>query len=334
MGLTVFARIRLFVVVRFLRLVFGAMSSKRALRIMNVATKPKGWQHSWMQLEPKTRSYIVGRNIANQSKEEIKMRMKNANVVIFYIHGGGFRVGSATMYMTAFVRWIKALEEQGLSCVIYSAEYRLAPEHRFPAAPIDCIECYRSVIEDYGVDPKKIIMGGDSAGGTLSLETLYHTHPDIQSTFNTVKLPRPSGLLMVSPYTGDDQTHETSSSQANLSHDYISLATKEKMAEYLPLTKDHRPYTYLDLSVDYAQILPHIVCVAVGGKEVLLDAGLQFAKRCREANLKVTLVREDSVHDYFMLGYLFTSDKNVVKRAVSSVVDLAQAVIDRQKINN
>jgi hypothetical protein len=37
--------------------------------------------------------------------------------------GGGFRVGSATMYMTAFVRWIKALEEQGLSCVIYSAEY-------------------------------------------------------------------------------------------------------------------------------------------------------------------------------------------------------------------
>ena len=35
----------------------------------------------------------------------------------------------------------------------------LAPEHRFPAAPIDCIECYRSVIEDYGVDPKKIIMG-------------------------------------------------------------------------------------------------------------------------------------------------------------------------------
>lgn len=176
--------------------------------------------------------------------------------------------------------------------------------------------------------------GGDSAGGTLSLETLYHTHPDIQSTFNTVKLPRPSGLLMVSPYTGDDQTHETPSSQANLSHDYISLATKEKMAEYLPLTKDHRPYTYLDLSVNYAQILPHIVCVAVGGKEVLLDAGLQFAKRCREANLKVTLVREDSVHDYFMLGYLFTSDKNVVKRAVSSVVDLAQAVIDRQKINN
>jgi hypothetical protein len=87
MGLTVFARIRLFVVVRFLRLVFGAMNSKRALRIMNVVTKPKGWQHSWMQLEPKTRSYIVGRNIANQSKEEVKMRMKNANVVIFYIHG-------------------------------------------------------------------------------------------------------------------------------------------------------------------------------------------------------------------------------------------------------
>jgi alpha/beta hydrolase fold len=43
--------------------------------------------------------------------------------------------------------------------VILTMHTGLAPEHRFPAAPIDCIECYRSVIEDYGVDPKKIIMG-------------------------------------------------------------------------------------------------------------------------------------------------------------------------------
>jgi hypothetical protein len=68
-------------------MVFGAMSTKRARFLMDVATKPKGWQHSWMQFEPRTRSYFIGRNIAKQSKEEIKTRMQNANIVIFYIHG-------------------------------------------------------------------------------------------------------------------------------------------------------------------------------------------------------------------------------------------------------
>lgn len=161
------------------------------------------------------------------------------------------------------------------------------------------------------------------------METLYHTHPEVNSNFNNTKLPRPAGLLMVSPYTGDDT--ETQQTLTNFSHDYISRSTREKMSEYLPHNKDIIPFSYRAKTVSYAQFLPHNVVVAVGGKEVLLDAGLDFAKRCREENLRVTLVREDNVHDYFMLGYLFTGDANVVKRAVSSVVDLAQQAVDRQK---
>lgn len=87
MALNIITRIRFFVVVRFLRLVFGAMSTKTARLLINVATKPKGWQHSWMQLEPRTRSYFVGRNISKQSKHQIKTRMQNADIVVFYIHG-------------------------------------------------------------------------------------------------------------------------------------------------------------------------------------------------------------------------------------------------------
>jgi acetyl esterase/lipase len=166
------------------------------------------------------------------------------------------------------------------------------------------------------------------------LETLYHTSSEMKSPFNTVKLPRPAGLLLVSPYTGDIDSEETVKAQANLSHDYISQATKAKMIEYLPENSQAQAFSYLSKDVSIAQFLPRNICIAVGGKEVLLDSGLQFAKRCREENLQVTLVREEMVHDWFMLGYLFTSDPNVIKRAVSTVVDLAQGAVDRQKIQN
>ncbi|KAG2172434.1 hypothetical protein INT43_004976 [Umbelopsis isabellina] len=324
------ARIRLFIVVRFLRVVFGSMSSRMARKVLAGTTKPKRWQHPWMQFEPKTKSFFVGRNIASQSREQVKQRLQNANVVIFYIHGGGFRVGKADMYMTTFVRWIKAMEERGLSCVIYSAEYRLAPEHKFPAAAIDCIESYRSIIEDYGVDPKKIMMGGDSAGGALSLETLYHTCSDVQSHFNQIKLPRPGSLLMVSPYTGDE---DMGSAIANLNTDYISEGTREKMIEYLPHNKDIEAFSYHVKKVSYAQFLPHHIVVVVGGIEVLRDVGLMFAKRCREENLRVSVVREELPHDWAMLGRLFTADHKVIKRAVMSVVDLAQDMLNSNQVS-
>lgn len=160
----------------------------------------------------------------------------------------------------------------------------------------------------------------------MTLETLYHTHPDVKSPFNQVKFPvRPGGVLLVSPYTGEAGLP---SEEGNTSTDYISKATGEKVSEYLPHTKDSIPFSYCAKDVSYKSILPRNVVVTVGGKEVLLDAGLEFAKRCRQDNLKVTLVREENVHNYFMLGYLFTGDPTVVKRAVSTVVDLAQTVAD------
>ncbi|KAJ2962468.1 hypothetical protein NQZ79_g2422 [Umbelopsis isabellina] len=313
------ARIRLFIVVRFLRVVFGAMNTRRARMVLAGTTKPKRWQHPWMQFEPKTKSFFVGRNIANQTRDQVKQRLQNANVVIFYIHGGGFRVGKADMYMTTFVRWIKAMEERGL-----------APEHKFPAAAIDCIESYRSIIEDYGVDPKKIMMGGDSAGGALSLETLYHTCSDVKSQFNEIRLPRPGSLLMVSPYTGDE---DMGSAIANLTTDYISEETKEKMVEYLPHNKDIEAFSYHVKKVSYAQFLPHHIVVLVGGKEVLLNVGLMFAKRCREENLRVSVIREELPHDWAMLGHLFTADNKVVNRAVMSVVDLAQDMLNSNQVS-
>jgi acetyl esterase/lipase len=157
------------------------------------------------------------------------------------------------------------------------------------------------------------------------LETLYHTCPDVNSQFNQVKLPRPGSLLMVSPYTGDE---ELGSAVTNLSSDYISEETRDKMSEYLPHNKDIEAFSYRVKTVSYAQFLPHHIVVFVGGKEVLLDVGLVFAKRCREENLRVSVIREELPHDWAMLGRLFTSDHNVVKRAVITVVDLAQEMLN------
>lgn len=119
---------------------------------------------------------------------------------------------------------------------------------------------------------------------------------------------------------------------ANLDTDYISEETRVKMAEYLPHNKDIEAFSYHVKNVSYAQFLPHHIVVAVGGKEVLRDVGLMFAKRCREENLRVSIVREELPHDWAMLGHLFTADRQVVKRAVMTVVDLAQDMLNANQV--
>ena len=86
--------------------------------------------------------------------------------VLVWIHGGGFVIGSA-LESQATARDLAA----GAGCIVVSLDYRLAPEHKAPAALDDCISATRWVLDhatELGGDPDKIAVGGDSAGGNLS----------------------------------------------------------------------------------------------------------------------------------------------------------------------
>jgi acetyl esterase len=86
--------------------------------------------------------------------------------VLVWFHGGGWVIGSAPLAL-ATTRDLAA----GADCVVVSADYRLAPEHRFPAAYDDALGVTRTVLEEtatFGGDPDRVAVGGDSAGGNLA----------------------------------------------------------------------------------------------------------------------------------------------------------------------
>ena len=88
------------------------------------------------------------------------------NHVIFYLHGGGYIACSPELYRPFTAELARQTKAR-----IFALDYRLAPEHRFPAPVEDATNAYRWLLQQ-GIDPNKIVIGGDSAGGGLTVATL------------------------------------------------------------------------------------------------------------------------------------------------------------------
>ena len=106
---------------------------------------------------------------------------------ILYFHGGGYVFGSAKSH-----RGLTFKLAQDARADIFSVDYRLAPEHPFPAAVDDAVAAYQWLL-DGGAQSESIIVGGDSAGGGLSLALLLRC--------KALGLPRPAAAFLYSPFT-------------------------------------------------------------------------------------------------------------------------------------
>ena len=105
--------------------------------------------------------------------------------VVLYIHGGGFVWGSCTSYRVVAATFARVAHAR-----VLVLDYRLAPEHPFPAAPQDCLAAYHWLL-DNGVSPEHLIVVGDSAGGSLVLSLLVKLAQEA--------LPQPAGAVLISP---------------------------------------------------------------------------------------------------------------------------------------
>lgn len=104
--------------------------------------------------------------------------------VLLYLHGGGFVIGGSVSHLPLAARLAQA---SGLT--VWLPDYRLAPEHPFPAAPEDVLACYRALLETVPAD--KIAVAGDSAGGCLTLALLHQCAAE--------DLPMPGAIALLSP---------------------------------------------------------------------------------------------------------------------------------------
>jgi len=104
--------------------------------------------------------------------------------VLLYLHGGGFVIGGSVSHLPLAARVAQASE-----LTVYLPDYRLAPEHPFPAAPEDCFAAYRALLDTISAD--KIAVAGDSAGGCLTLALLHQCAAE--------GVPMPGAIALLSP---------------------------------------------------------------------------------------------------------------------------------------
>lgn len=119
--------------------------------------------------------------------ERLRVPQSIPGRTILYFHGGAFLRGSTDTHIGALARFMRASR-----CEALSVDYRRAPEVQFPAWLDDAVDAYRHVVETDGVDPARLALGGDSAGGSLVAALLQRLAP--------LDLPMPAAAFVVSPW--------------------------------------------------------------------------------------------------------------------------------------
>jgi monoterpene epsilon-lactone hydrolase len=194
---------------------------------------------------------------------------------ILYLHGGAFALGSLEGYR-AMVSHVATACRATTSVL----EYRLAPEHPFPAAPDDAFAAWKAMAKD-GV-PRVIV--GDSAGGNLALSTMIRARDE--------GLPLPAAAVLLSPWL--DLDHAGASMKTNAERDpLIRVGDSRAYAKlYLGGVSPRDPR----VSPLYADLrgLPPLY-VQVGKDECLYDDSIRLAERARAAGVEVTLDAFDGV---------------------------------------
>jgi len=192
--------------------------------------------------------------------------------LVMYLHGGGYVVGSAQGYRGLAGEIARAA---GMDALVI--DYRLAPEHPFPAAVDDALAAYRALLED-GRSSDSIVLAGDSAGGGLALALLV--------ALREAGDPLPAAALLISPWA--DLTCSAGSIEGKRAED--PSLTPEGLAASAVHYLGERDRAHPLASPALADLsgLPPIM-VQVGSIEILLDDALAIAGRAGAAGTQVTL---------------------------------------------
>jgi acetyl esterase/lipase len=192
--------------------------------------------------------------------------------VVVYVHGGAFYAGTV-----AGARPVAAAIALAARARVLTFAYRLAPEHPFPAALDDTLAVYEWLLAT-GVSTEKIVLVGDSAGGTLALALLVKLRDEGK--------PLPQGAVCLSPAT--DLTLSGDTWTRNARQDLLIDADKIRAAVDLYLQgADPRAPLASPLYADL-QALPPLL-ILVGSDECLLSDATRFAAKARAAGVSVSL---------------------------------------------
>ena len=226
---------------------------------------------------------------------------------LVYFHGGGFVLGNLEMAD----RPCRELAN-GSGCVVVSVDYRLAPEHKFPAAPDDAYAVTRYVAEhaeEFGIDLDRLAVGGESAGANLAAVTALRARD--------AGTPRPAFQLLVYPQvTFDDDS--PSMREFGDGH-FLTRSSLDYFAKHYFASEADRTHPFASpMLADLRGLPPAFVITAEC--DPLRDQGEAYASRLRAAGVTVESKRyEGMIHPFFSLAGIIEGGKTAIADAASAL---------------
>ena len=191
---------------------------------------------------------------------------------ILHLHGGGFLFGSSASYRERAMRLAYRFDAE-----VFVPDYRLAPEHRYPAALEDALEAYRHLRSLRPSGP--IVVTGDSAGGGLVLSLLVR--------LRDLGEPMPNGAILLSPWA--DLSASGASVDGNHGRDlWLTRRHLERWGSHYAGEENRRDPLLSPVFADLSALPP--LWVLAGGDEILMDDAVRVAERAKRAGTPSTLV--------------------------------------------
>jgi epsilon-lactone hydrolase len=218
--------------------------------------------------------------------------------IVLYFHGGVYALGTAALGAD-----LASEIGRRIDAAVISVEYRLAPEHPYPAAVDDAVAAY-DVLLQRGVAPQDIVVAGESAGAGLAIAGLVAARDR--------GLPMPAAALLMSPWADLTLSGTSMDTKQGIDPQLARELFRPRVADYVG---DHDPSEGL-ISPIFADLsgLPPLV-IQAGSHEVLLDDAIRLAQRAATADVGVTLDVTPSVPHVF--------------QAFHAVLDEGAAALDR-----
>lgn len=220
--------------------------------------------------------------------------------VVVYFHGGGYVIGSPSTH-----REIAARLAHGARARVLLVDYRLSPEHRFPAAQQDCQRAFEWLLEQ-GVDPATLALAGDSAGGALCLATLL-VRRDAGASL-------PAAAILICPWV--DPLCDGGSMIQNEPYDF---GDRELLVGWI---KSHATDTQIGLpalspiAADLRGLPP--LLIQAGGAEILLDQITSFAESARASGVDVQYtIYPEMFHDFPTIASLVPQGREACEEMIA-----------------
>ncbi|HIM47901.1 MAG TPA: alpha/beta hydrolase [Dehalococcoidia bacterium] len=227
------------------------------------------------------------------------------NRVILYLHGGGYLFGSARTHRVMLAHMARAAKAR-----VLALDYRLAPEIPFPAPVEDSVSAYRWLLAE-GISAKKMVIGGDSAGGGLAVAALV--------ALRAVGEPMPAAGVCISAWTDMESTGQSHTTNAESD----PSVSKERLLKIAKVYLDGKEPTAPLASPIHADLtgLPPLL-LQVGSIEVLLDDSTLLKSRAKAAGVSVEMeVWDDMPHVWHHYAPILPEARKAIGRIGEFVLE-------------